>query len=173
MVLCAGAFGGYAAQGSLPGAQGQGYDLNLSYSRTTLKAVADAITQQAGIAFSYETALAGYPMENLEVSEKGATIEAILATVFTPRGIDYRVVDKVVVLTRSTRPVPAARAAAKSEVKGVVRDAAGNPMIGVTVTIKGRWSASRRVPTAAMRSRPTGTPRCSSRISATAPMRRW
>ena len=65
MVLCAGAFGGYAAQGSLPGAQGQGYDLNLSYSRTTLKAVADAITQQAGIAFSYETALAGYPMENL------------------------------------------------------------------------------------------------------------
>lgn len=45
MVLCAGAFGGYAAQGSLPGAQGQGYDLNLSYSRTTLKAVADAITQ--------------------------------------------------------------------------------------------------------------------------------
>lgn len=137
MVLCAGAFGGYAAQGSLPGAQGQGYDLNLSYSRTTLKAVADAITQQAGIAFSYETALAGYPMENLEVSEKGATIEAILATVFTPRGIDYRVVDKVVVLTRSTRPVPAARAAAKSEVKGVVRDAAGNPMIGVTVTIKG------------------------------------
>ena len=137
MVLCAGAFGGYAAQGSLPGAQGQGYDLNLSYSRTTLKAVADAITQQAGIAFSYETALAGYPMENLEVSEKGAAIEAILATVFTPRGIDYRVVDKVVVLTRSTRPVPAARAAAKSEVKGVVRDAAGNPMIGVTVTIKG------------------------------------
>lgn len=137
MVLCAGAFGGYAAQGSLPGAQGQGYDLNLSYSRTTLKAVADAITQQAGIAFSYETALAGYPMENLEVSEKGATIEAILAAVFTPRGIDYRVVDKVVVLTRSTRPVPAASAAAKSEVKGVVRDAAGNPMIGVTVTIKG------------------------------------
>lgn len=137
MVLCAGAFGCYAAQGSLPGAQGQGYDLNLSYSRTTLKAVADAITQQVGIAFSYETALAGYPMENLEVSEKGATIEAILATVFTPRGIDYRVVDKVVVLTRSTRPVPAARAAAKSEVKGVVRDAAGNPMIGVTVTIKG------------------------------------
>ena len=59
MVLCAGAFGGYAAQGSLPGAQGQGYDLNLSYSRTTLKAVADAITQQAGIAFSYETALVG------------------------------------------------------------------------------------------------------------------
>lgn len=173
MVLCAGAFGGYAAQGSLPGAQGQGYDLNLSYSRTTLKAVADAITQQAGIAFSYETALAGYPMENLKVSEKGATIEAILATVFTPRGIDYRVVDKVVVLTRSTRPVPAARAAAKSEVKGVVRDAAGNPMIGVTVTIRGRWSASRRVSTAAMRSRPTGTPRCSSRISATAPMRRW
>ena len=137
MVLCAGAFGCYAAQGSLPGAQGQGYDLNLSYSRTTLKAVADAITQQVGIAFSYETALAGYPMENLEVSEKGATIEAILAAVFTPRGIDYRVVDKVVVLTRSTRPVPAASAAAKSEVKGVVRDAAGNPMIGVTVTIKG------------------------------------
>lgn len=30
MVLCAGAFGCYAAQGSLPGAQGQGYDLNLS-----------------------------------------------------------------------------------------------------------------------------------------------
>lgn len=143
MVLCAGAFGCYAAQGSLPGAQGQGYDLNLSYSRTTLKAVADAITQQVGIAFSYETALAGYPMENLEVSEKGATIEAILAAVFTPRGIDYRVVDKVVVLTRSTRPVPAASAAAKSEVKGVVRDAAGNPMIGVTVTIKG--DAGRRL----------------------------
>lgn len=178
MVLCAGAFGCYAAQGSLPGAQGQGYDLNLSYSRTTLKAVADAITQQVGIAFSYETALAGYPMENLEVSEKGATIEAILAAVFTPRGIDYRVVDKVVVLTRSTRPVPAASAAAKSEVKGVVRDAAGNPMIGVTVTIKGTLvgvstgvDGGYAIP--AMRSRPTGTPRCSSRISATAPMRRW
>ena len=75
MVLCAGAFGGYAAQGSLPGAQGQGYDLNLSYSRTTLKAVADAITQQAGIAFSYETALAGYPMA---VSYTHLTLPTIL-----------------------------------------------------------------------------------------------
>ena len=111
MVLCAGGISGcYAAQGSLPGAQGQGYDLNLSYSRTTLKAVADAITQQVGIAFSYEIGTG-----RLSDGEPGGLrsrvprIEAILAAVFTPRGIDYRVVDKVVVLTRSTRPVPAAK----------------------------------------------------------------
>ena len=122
--------------GTLPGAQG--HDLKLSYSRTTLKTVADAITQQVGIVFSYEIALAEYPMENLYVTEQGAALDAILKTVFTPRGIDYRVVDKVVVLTRSAHPAQTVKAApAKAQVTGVVRDAAGNPMIGVTVTIKG------------------------------------
>ena len=91
-----------------------------------------------GIVFSYEIALADYPMENLYVTEQGAALDAILKTVFTPRGIDYRVVDKVVVLTRSAHPAQTVRAApAKAQVTGVVRDAAGNPMIGVTVTIKG------------------------------------
>lgn len=91
-----------------------------------------------GIVFSYEIALADYPMENLYVTEQGAALDAILKTVFTPRGIDYRVVDKVVVLTRSAHPAQTVKAApAKAQVTGVVRDAAGNPMIGVTVTIKG------------------------------------
>ena len=136
MALCCIAFKGYAGGGTLPDAQG--HDLKLSYSRTTLKTVADAITQQVGIVFSYEIALADYPMENLYVTEQGAALDAILKTVFTPRGIDYRVVDKVVVLTRSAHPAQTVRAApAKAQVTGVVRDAAGNPMIGVTVTIKG------------------------------------
>lgn len=136
MALCCIAFKGYAGGGTLPDAQG--HDLKLSYSRTTLKTVADAITQQVGIVFSYEIALADYPMENLYVTEQGAALDAILKTVFTPRGIDYRVVDKVVVLTRSAHPAQTVRAApAKAQVTGVVRDAAGNPMIGVTVTVKG------------------------------------
>ena len=136
MALCCIASRGYAGGGTLPDAQG--HDLKLSYSRTTLKTVADAITQQVGIVFSYEIALADYPMENLYVTEQGAALDAILKTVFTPRGIDYRVVDKVVVLTRSAHPAQTVRAApAKAQVTGVVRDAAGNPMIGVTVTIKG------------------------------------
>ena len=136
MALCCIASRGYAGGGTLPDAQG--HDLKLSYSRTTLKTVADAITQQVGIVFSYEIALADYPMENLYVTEQGAALDAILKTVFTPRGIDYRVVDKVVVLTRSAHPAQTGRAApAKAQGTGVVRDAAGNPMIGVTVTIKG------------------------------------
>ena len=39
-------------------------DLKLSFDSTTLKVVADAITSQAGIAFSYDSSLADYPMEN-------------------------------------------------------------------------------------------------------------
>ena len=136
MALCCIAFKGYAGGGTLPAAQG--HDLKLSYSRTTLNTVADAITQQVGIVFSYEIALADYPMENLYVTEQGAALDAILKTVFTPRGIDYRVVDKVAVLTRSAHPAQTVKAApAKAQVTGVVRDAAGNPMIGVTVTVKG------------------------------------
>lgn len=124
MALCCIASRGYAGGGTLPDAQG--HDLKLSYSRTTLKTVADAITQQVGIVFSYEIALADYPMENLYVTEQGAALDAILKTVFTPRGIDYRVVDKVVVLTRSAHPAQTVRAApAKAQVTGVVRDAAG------------------------------------------------
>ncbi|WP_295939795.1 TonB-dependent receptor [uncultured Alistipes sp.] len=133
VALCCAAPLGRVVAGELPAVQE--HDLNLSYSRTTLKTVADAITQQVGIAFSYELALADYTMENIYVNEKGMGIDAILATVFTPRGIDYRIVDKVVVLTRSARPVQTAPA--KAEVKGIVKDSAGNPMIGVTVTVKG------------------------------------
>ena len=70
------------AGGTLPDAQG--HDLKLSYSRTTLKTVADAITQQVGIVFSYEIALADYPMENLYVTEQGAALDAILKTVSRP-----------------------------------------------------------------------------------------
>jgi len=85
MALCCIAFKGYAGGGTLPDAQG--HDLKLSYSRTTLKTVADAITQQVGIVFSYEIALADYPMENLYVTEQGAALDAILKTVFTPDSV--------------------------------------------------------------------------------------
>ena len=69
MALCCIAFKGYAGGGTLPDAQG--HDLKLSYSRTTLKTVADAITQQVGIVFSYEIALADYPMENPTLRNRG------------------------------------------------------------------------------------------------------
>lgn len=167
MALCCIAFKGYAGGGTLPDAQG--HDLKLSYSRTTLKTVADAITQQVGIVFSYEIALADYPMENLYVTEQGAALDAILKTVFTPRGIDYRVVDKVVVLTRSAHPAQTVRAApAKAQVTGVVRDAAGNPMIGVTAATpfrrtRMRCCSSRTSATAIRKSRWGSAPRSTSR----------
>ncbi len=113
-------------------------DLKLSFDSTTLKVVADAITSQAGIAFSYDSSLADYPMENIHVTDKVSNIEAVLNNVFGTRGINHKMVDRVVVL--SLKQAGAESAAGTSDerhtVTGTVTDAAG-PMIGAAVLIKG------------------------------------
>jgi TonB-linked SusC/RagA family outer membrane protein len=136
--LCCVALPGYASGEALQ--PPQVYDLNLSYQKTNLKTVADAITGQIGVVFSYEIALGDYAMENVNVKKQGADLEDILSAVFTPSGINYHVVNKVVVLTRGTKPVEAPQPQQqqqKTEIKGTVKDGSGNPMIGVTVNVKG------------------------------------
>ncbi len=135
--LCCAAFQGYASGEEFQ--PPQSYDLNLSYSKTNLKTVAGAITEQIGVVFSYEIALGDYAMENVYVKKQGADLEEILSAVFTPHGISHHTVDKVVVLTRGTQPAQAQtpQQQQKTEIKGTVSDNAGNPMIGVTVNVKG------------------------------------
>ena len=130
-VFCMAGISGYAFPDGVSAVQGR--DLRLSFDKTTLKVVADAITEQTGVAFSYDGHLAGYPMEKVYVQESQGNMEAVLKTVFGNRGIDFRIVGKLVVLKRR-QPAPPAKT--RLEVKGTVTDALG-PMIGVTVLIKG------------------------------------
>ncbi|TKG96152.1 TonB-dependent receptor [Puteibacter caeruleilacunae] len=78
----------------------------------------------------------------LEVSEKNIKIEAFLKKYLVPRGYDYRILDKTVILKKSEKekeaesPQPV-MATKNIKVKGVVTDPDGAPLPGVTVMVDG------------------------------------
>ncbi|MCI1640555.1 MAG: TonB-dependent receptor [Bacteroidales bacterium] len=110
------------------------YDIDLTFTSGNLKTVAAAITKQTGLLFSYESDLASKAMGTISIHKKQAGLDAILSEVFSNKGIDYKVINKTVVLTVSAiNEVDDS----KVTVKGKITDQAGEPLIGAGVMVKG------------------------------------
>lgn len=130
--------GALAALGLLSGsgmqaqAQETLYDVDLSVSRATVSSFASALTRQTGILFSYETELASKPLGNITIRQKQATLESIMAKAFEGKGIEWKVVNRTVVLTAARQ-----ESAGRSVVTGRVLDSQGQPLPGAGVLIKG------------------------------------
>ena len=115
--------------------QERSYDVNISQQGATVRTFTQAFTQQTGVLFSYESALAGVSLGNVTL-RGSAPLARHLSQAFAGKDISWNIVNQTVVLTQDTA---AARSEKRSNVvRGRVTDAAGEPLAGAGILIKGQ-----------------------------------
>ncbi len=137
LLLCAGLTGAPSAQAAQAMQQ---HNLKLKFHGAMLKEVTASFTEQTGVAFSYEKSLGEQIIPDVTVDMGKSSVEEMLAAVFGKTDIAYKIKGKVValMLRRTPQPQPASSSAPHSGmVKGRVVDEQQQPLIGVSVVVKG------------------------------------
>lgn len=107
------------------------YNVSISLKDATVKGVADALTKQTGILFSYDADLNSMSLGEVKVSHKNSSLTSILDEVFANKGVKYSVVGATVVLSRT-------KSSGKRTITGQVNDASGMPVPGAVVMVVGQ-----------------------------------
>lgn len=107
------------------------YNVSISLKDATVKGVADALTKQTGILFSYDADLNSMSLGEVKVSHKNSSLTSILDEVFANKGVKYSVVGVTVVLSRT-------KSSGKRTITGQVNDASGMPVPGAVVMVVGQ-----------------------------------
>lgn len=126
---------------SVPHLSNQRFDIELSMNNATLKNVVNSLKKQTDILFSYDIALETLRVNNVSIKVKDAPLETILEKVFRGTEIGYKIEDHIVVFyskseKKSTKTETGQQQHTKT-VSGIVKDAAGEPVIGANVIEKG------------------------------------
>ena len=117
------------------------HKVDIQQQGATVKSFTDAFSVQTGIPFSYESELASFSLG--KVSLKGEeTLERLLASAFSGKGIEFMIVGEKVVLARNEAPETISRVQVKTEsarktVTGTVVDERGEAVFGAVVMEKG------------------------------------
>ncbi len=95
--------------------------------------VIDVIQDQAGYVFFYKHDIL-QEIRNITLSVKDADVEEVLRTCFKGQPIDFSIKGRTIFLLKKEE-TPAPAPPAKPELKGFVRNEAGGPLVGATITI--------------------------------------
>lgn len=123
-------------------ASGYSQKVTISEFNVPLKKVFKAIENQSGYQFFYKEKLLKQ-IGNVSISVSNASVEEVLDKCFKDQPLTYAIVDKIIVIKqrslsflreeiKTQAPVPAA-----IPIKGLVNDENGNPLVGVSVTVRG------------------------------------
>lgn len=108
--------------------------LSLTLKNATVEQALDRIEKETGYSFLFtdHTIDVGRKV-NLDIDR--GNIRQLLAQLFDSREVDYKILDKQIILSKKT----ASPAAAQQHrlVSGTVTDAGGEPVIGANITVKG------------------------------------
>lgn len=112
--------------------------VTLDMQNAKLEKVLGQITQQTGLVFNYTRPTIN-PDKRVSVSVKQAELESVLRQLFDADGIVYEIKDGKVYLADRKGGVnpPPALSAARQRYAGRIVDAAGNPVVGASVVIRG------------------------------------
>ena len=112
--------------------------VTLDMQNAKLEKVLGQITQQTGLVFNYTRPTIN-PDKRVSVSVKQAELESVLRQLFDADGIVYEIKDGKVYLADRNGGVnpPPALSAARQRYAGRIVDAAGNPVVGASVVIRG------------------------------------
>ena len=112
--------------------------VTLDMQNAKLEKVLGQITQQTGLVFNYTRPTIN-PDKRVSVSVKQAELESVLRQLFHADGIVYEIKDGKVYLADRKGGVnpPPALSAARQRYAGRIVDAAGNPVVGASVVIRG------------------------------------
>ena len=112
--------------------------VTLDMQNAKLEKVLGQITQQTGLVFNYTRPTIN-PDKRVSVSVKQAELESVLRQLFDADGIVYEIKDGKVYLADRKGGVnpPPALSAARQRYAGRIVNAAGNPVVGASVVIRG------------------------------------
>ncbi|RIJ45394.1 SusC/RagA family TonB-linked outer membrane protein [Maribellus luteus] len=115
----------------------QNSKFNLKYQNTTIKRVLEEIQQQSELEFFYSNEDFD-TSEKIDIDVKNVTIDKVMDLVTLPYGLQYKVVDNLVIISKSEdSPTPPVKKDPKRSVRGIVTNTAGEPIPFVNVVIKG------------------------------------
>mgnify|MGYP001518183512 FL=1 len=115
--------------------------LTLSTPRTTLGIVIKQIQSQSKYQFFYSDKLSSVTVDALQV--KDASLTNVLNRLLKGKNISYKVEENIVYLSdKEESQVPQQQVGKERTVSGNVVDSKGEPLIGVSVLIKGTTSGS-------------------------------
>lgn len=110
--------------------------LTLSTPRTTLGSVIKQIQSQSKYQFFYNDKLSTITVGPLKV--KDVSLEEVLNTLLKNKDISYKIEENIVYLSEKGVPAPTQQPTGKERtITGQVLDAKGEPLIGVSILIKG------------------------------------
>lgn len=113
--------------------------LTLSTPRTTLGTVIKQIQSQSKYQFFYSDKLSSIAVDALQV--KDASLENVLSTLLKGKSISYKVEDNIVYLSeQETISISQQQVGKERTISGNIVDSKGEPLIGVSVLIKGTTS---------------------------------
>ena len=127
------AFGALIAMAPIGESKAQ---VTLKTPNTTLEVVIKKIQKQMNLRFFYDDSLAKMMVNNIDVKDE--KVQNVLNQLLKGKGISFKVEDNVVYLRKENAPVAKEKATdSKRKITGKVLDEAQQPMIGVTVAVKG------------------------------------
>ncbi|WP_350290137.1 TonB-dependent receptor [uncultured Croceitalea sp.] len=109
--------------------------LTLDYEATSLLLIVDELKKETGYKFFYDTEEINLNQKT-SISVKNQPLIAVLETLFNPKGIDFKIIEKQIVLTTLKRTT-AQKTTQVREVKGMVKDDEGSPLPGANILVKG------------------------------------
>lgn len=109
--------------------------LNIALSDAPLGMMIQQIQSQSKYQFFYDDALASTKISSVNV--KDASVEEVLDKALAGKGINYRIDENVVYLSKRVNSSANHSGAEKKTVTGCIVDGKGDPLIGVTVIEKG------------------------------------
>lgn len=112
--------------------------LSLDFENRKVVEVLDEIEKQSEFRFYYNSKLVDVDRA-VSVKVKRRTVFSILDEMFTGHGVEYKVLDKDIILTQKEKPETNNQSISQQQntVSGVVKDELGEPLSGVSVFIKG------------------------------------
>lgn len=110
--------------------------ISMSVKSTTLGQIINTVKKQTKYQFFYEDKLSKIQIESVNV--KNISLEKLLDTVLKDKGVTYKIEDKIVYLSpANTKPASVKQQKKGKSITGIVVDQSGDPLIGVSVAVKG------------------------------------
>lgn len=111
----------------------------LSTPKTTVGALIKNIKSQSNYQFFYDDKLAETPVNAIDV--KNGSLQKVLDEALHGKGITYKIEDNIVYLSVAGTEQATKQAGKERALTGTIVDAAGEPLIGVNVQVKGNPTA--------------------------------
>lgn len=108
--------------------------LSLDFESASLLEIVEKLKSETGYKFLYRSSEVDLKQKT-SISVKNQSLTSILQAVFIPKGIDFEIIEKQIVLTKLKSNDT--KTSQVREVKGTIRDNEGNPLPGANVLVKG------------------------------------